>query len=540
MRCWIAVYLPLLPLQSLHPRWCEPLPLAIIDGGEVVALSRLAAAQGVRHGMRANGVQAIAPEVILQQRDLQREHDAMDAIALALLQYTPELARARCAATAHTHRADEDATLLMDVTASLSAFRGRRALCTRICDSVHALGFSLRLAMAPTAQGAWLLAHRRSSADVPLRRRVVTLASLQRELDRTPFQWLPAAHAHADWLDGIGCHNLGDLRRLPRAGLQRRTDAHLIEQLDRAYGEAPELFDWLQAPESFAAFIDLPYRIEQAALLLSGAQRLLLQMTGWLVARQQAVARLLFALEHERGRTRREPTMIEIALAEPAWQEAHMLRLVKERFGRLQLPAPVIALRLEARELSPWAPPNQQLFPEPGGTPEDYRRLVELLVSRLGSDAVQLASPRADHRPEVSNCWQGAAHAGSKAMRSGHATLQNRRKTESKNERHREHGTADNAQEDAPNEALYEAPFAARPFWLLEQPLPLTLHAHRPFYGSPLRLLSGPERIESGWWDGALALRDYFIAQGDEGACYWIYRERDAGSARWFLHGLFA
>ena len=63
MRCWIAVTLPLLPLQALHPRWCEPLPLAIIDGGEVVALSRLAAAQGVRHGMRANGVQAIAPDI---------------------------------------------------------------------------------------------------------------------------------------------------------------------------------------------------------------------------------------------------------------------------------------------------------------------------------------------------------------------------------------------------------------------------------------------------------------------------------------------
>jgi protein ImuB len=52
-------------------------------------------------------------------------------------------------------------------------------------------------------------------------------------------------------------------------------------------------------------------------------------------------------------------------------------------------------------------------------------------------------------------------------------------------------------------------------------------------------LLSGPERIEAGWWDGALALRDYFVAQGEEGACYWIYRERDASSARWFLHGLF-
>ena len=79
-----------------------------------------------------------------------------------------------------------------------------------------------------------------------------------------------------------------------------------------------------------------------------------------------------------------------------------------------------------------------------------------------------------------------------------------------------------------------------RSFWLLAQPLALVVRQHRPFYGSPLRLLSGPERIEAGWWDGALVLRDYFVAQGEEGACYWIYRERDASSARWFLHGLFA
>ncbi len=561
MRCWIAVYLPLLPLQSLRPRWCEPLPLAIMDGGQVLAMSRLAAAQGVRHGMRANGVQAIAPEVILQERDPQRERDALDAVALALLQYTPELAVANCSAdTARTARASrtsraplggsttnvtnatnaasaagDDATLLMDVTASLTAFRGRRALCRRVRDSVHALGFSLRLAMAPTAQGAWLLAHRRRADAHSLHRsRVAKLASLQRELDRTHFRWLPAAQPHADWLNGIGCQTLGDLRRLPRAGLQRRTDARLIEQLDRAYGEAPELYEWLQAPEQFAAFIELPYRVEQAALLLAGAQRLLLQMAGWLVARQQAVARLLFSLEHERGRTRRAPTMLEIALAEPAWQEAHLLRLVKERFARLPLPAPVMALRLEARDLSPWAPPNEQLFPEPGGTPEDYHRLLELLVSRLGAEAVQLAAPRADHRPEAANRWQVVERVDRVERASGRPHVHEKRHDKGYD---KANGKGyETAHDKAPDEAVA----AARPFWLLEQPLPLTLRAHRPFYGSPLRLLSGPERIESGWWDGALALRDYFIAQGDEGACYWIYRERDAGSARWFLHGLFA
>jgi exonuclease VII large subunit len=110
-------------------------------------------------------------------------------------------------------------------------------------------------------------------------------------------------------------------------------------------------------------------------------------MTGWLVARQQAVSRLVLWLDHERGRARREPTALEIVLAEPSWQEDHLTRLLKERLSRLTLTAPVIALRLEATQRAAWAPPNTELFTEPGGTPEDYHRLLELLAARLGPAA---------------------------------------------------------------------------------------------------------------------------------------------------------
>ncbi|MFD2271983.1 hypothetical protein ACFS07_14535 [Undibacterium arcticum] len=79
-----------------------------------------------------------------------------------------------------------------------------------------------------------------------------------------------------------------------------------------------------------------------------------------------------------------------------------------------------------------------------------------------------------------------------------------------------------------------------RPFWLLDKPIALLVRNHRPFYGSPLSMIGGPERIESGWWDGGLAMRDYFIAQGEDAACYWIYRERGRQEIQWFLHGLFA
>lgn len=463
----------------------------------MIALTRLASLQGVRTGMRQASAMAVAPEVLLMPRAPDREQAALDAVAMALLQYTPELALA------------DEATLLMDVSASLSAFGGRLRLCRRVKDSVHALGFSVRLGMAPTAQAAWLFAHHRGP-----RRRVVQAHKANQLLDSLPFSVLPAARSHAEWLGELGCRTLADLRRLPRSGLKRRTDARLIDMLDRAYGEAPELFEWIVAPATFRVSLELPYRIEQAAQLLSASQRLLLQMTGWLAARQQAVTALRLFIAHERGRTKHEPSVISLLLAEPVWEDIHLLRLLKEQLERLTLPAPAIALTLEATQLAERAPPSAQLFPEPGGTPEDYRCLLELLVARLGPDALQLPCEHEDHRPETANQWQRAFDVAVK--------------------RHKK------ASQDAENPVSAAVSFAERPFWLLEAPLALRLQGERPFYGSPLRLLRGPERIETGWWDSGLVMRDYFVAQGEEGACYWIYRERDAGSARWFLHGLFA
>jgi protein ImuB len=64
--------------------------------------------------------------------------------------------------------------------------------------------------------------------------------------------------------------------------------------------------------------------------------------------------------------------------------------------------------------------------------------------------------------------------------------------------------------------------------WLLQPP--------RRVAQAGLELLAGPERIESGWWDGDDAKRDYFIARSEESSLLWIYRDEEG----WYVHGLFA
>jgi protein ImuB len=273
------MHLPLLPLEVFRLRWSEALdltPNVVVEQGQVIALCELARQAGIRPGMRSGGVTALAPGARLHQRDSERERAALDGVALTLLQYTPEVALL------------DTASLVLDVSASLAAFGGRLALCRRVRSSVLQMGYSARLGMAPTAQAALLFAH---ATQIRLRRSV-RQPGMVRRLDALPALLLPATKAHVDWLDGIGCTTLGQLRRLPRAGLQRRCGAALIEQLDKAYGEAPELYDWVQTPQEFDSRLELPERVEQAEAVLFAARRLVLRCHascfGW---NMSAVAR---------------------------------------------------------------------------------------------------------------------------------------------------------------------------------------------------------------------------------------------------------
>ena len=489
MHLLLSVYFPLLPLQALRPSWSEAGPYVVIDKERVLVASPDALTLGVLPDMRSGGVAAVAPDAITLERDVQRERDMLDAAVLALYRFTPDIAL------------ESDFGMLLDVGPSLTLFHGPAALSRLVVDALDRLGLSARLGVAPTAAGAWLLARRAQSKKSRHRTRVLKASTLIRQLDHIPCAMLPAARPHSEWLSGVGACDLGALRRLPRVGLIRRTSTQLADALDRAYGDAPEMHRWLSVPDTFSASIETYERVEHAEALLDGASRLILQLIGWLAVRQLAVSTFTIHMLHERGRSAIAPTPLTIMLAEPAWEEAHLLRLLKERLSKVELTAFVIGLRLEANQLQPLAPPNLTLFPEPGGNQSDMLRLMELLTARLGPDRVLAPAFEDDHRPEICNRWTPAT-----LKLQAVATI-----------------------EELPD----------RPFWLFKKPVRLLFRNDRPFYGSPLTMIRGPERIEGGWWDDGTAARDYYVAQGSDSACFWVYQER-AGEMQWYLQGLFA
>ncbi|MGH8360543.1 MAG: DNA polymerase Y family protein, partial [Pseudomonas sp.] len=54
-----------------------------------------------------------------------------------------------------------------------------------------------------------------------------------------------------------------------------------------------------------------------------------------------------------------------------------------------------------------------------------------------------------------------------------------------------------------------------------------------------LHILMGPERIESGWWDGADVRREYYLVRTRAGQQGWAYRTVGESGTLW-LQGWFA
>jgi protein ImuB len=76
------------------------------------------------------------------------------------------------------------------------------------------------------------------------------------------------------------------------------------------------------------------------------------------------------------------------------------------------------------------------------------------------------------------------------------------------------------------------APTLLRPGWLLPQPTPLRDRVQR--------VLAGPERIESGWWDDGDIRRDYYLVETASGQRAWAFRVAGEQAGPFMLHGWFA
>ena len=532
---WIGVHLPELSLECFIATLAPVFdvddaggdvegdafgPVALIEQHRLVGVNAAARECGLQPGQKRATALGLAPAARLGEADPLRDAAALLAVAHAMMAFTPAVS----IAPGHV--------VLAEVQASLRYFGGPARLLERLRAALAPLGHALRIACAPTPQAAqWLAAWRddtRAAAPPPR-----TKAELRASLGGFPVALMAAAAAHLPTLRALGLATVADLWKQPRAGLTRRFGAELLADIDRALGDLGDPRPSLEPAPEFDSRLELFMRADDSAALLSGAAVLLNRLTAWAAARHGRIAGFQLRLHHETHRRMREDpsartTALDVGLGEPVADAAHLHALLRERLQRLPLAASVIELSLHCDALVPGAPPNTELFPSAAVEGEGWHRLLERFEARLGAHNLLRLEALADHRPELATSFipHGAATATTLGGTRG-APL-------------RLPATDDDG---PPPDEPADWPRQRRPVWLLREPQPLRDQSGTPLLaGRPLWLVAGPERIEAGWWDDALAERDYFIAQADDGALLWVYRQRclpKDGESAWVLQGRF-
>lgn len=366
--------------------------------------------------------------------------------------------------------------LIIEVEHSLGLFGPWPQFEARLRRELGELGFRHRIALAPNPVAARALANARDGL-------VVDDAGLAALLGQLPVARAGFGAAASAAFARMGVRTVRQLQALPRASINRRFAPEVLQHLDALLGERAFVLQPYQPPDVFELRIELGYEVESSQALLFPLRRLTSDLAAFLAGRDGSVQRFSLLLEHED----RPLTRIDIGLLSAERDAGLLFDIARSRLEQAKIPAPVRQFGLRADQLPVFVPEHRELFDIRPQQNVPWDQLRERLRARLGDQAVHGLRVHADHRPE--QAWRS--------------------------------GTADVAG---------EVPAMSRPGWLLREP--------QPWPGAAPELLSGPERIESGWWEADMR-RDYYRVGTRFGQQAWAWREV-GGEGGFMLHGWFA
>jgi len=475
---WLALHCLELPLE-VHTGVpaTAPAVVAAAGGGREVVVRANAAARsaGVEPGMALSAARVRAPALWALARDAASERARLEALAGACLAWSDSVAL------------EPPTDVLVEIGASLELFGGVAAIQEQVAQRLAASAHTAYQGVAPTPAAARLLA--RTGGGV-----VTQARALERALAPLPWRALEPEARTAEQLASWGISTLGACFALPRAGLARRLGPAFVDQLDRLRGRRGEPLARFEPPARFHGTRRLPAETSELDLPLQALEGLMAELEAWLRGRDAGIQRFEIDLYPARG----PRSSVCVGLAAPARQAGHLLEVARERLERAELPGSVEAVGLRSHRAVAYRPAGGDLWHDTDTEPPE--RLLERLRARLGGRAVRGVTLHADHRPERAWSW--------------HAP-----------------GAVPAHEPERP---------APRPVWLLAEPAMLPVDGHgRPQCDGGLELLDGPERIETGWWDGDDVERDYFVAANPAGTTLWVYRERRVPRL-WYVQGVFA
>ena len=474
---WACLHFPALALNLVEQGSPDVQPLVVEITRKhrrlVLYTNQPAHQQGIIPGMTIPTAQGLVRNLRCHPYDAHAEQTALQQLGHWAYEFTPHI------------RAHGQNNLLLEVSHSLKLFKGQDTLAQQLMQQLPS-GFSpFSLCFAPTDMAALLFAQAHESSNQAL------FFSLQ-DLHDQDVLWLDVPDAQKELLYSMGLKTVGQLLDLPRDALSKRFGEAFGHYLGQLNGERKTALPNWALPQQFQAQLDFVQELDNSQSLLFPIRHLLSRLEHYLYARQSAVRSFLFSLLLRN----RHIQHWSIELATPMHRVADILPLVQLKLEQLKLDAPVLNLQLDAKQFDPLQSRQKDLFRPHHPDHITRYQLVDRLKARLGDEQVHSLGMVSDHRPEYG--WHCATPGQGAAL---------------------------------------QHPSEQRPFWLLHQPQKLRCKKGLPVYATPLQLLKGPERIETGWWDHQPVNRDYYVAQQGNGQQLWVYRDRN--SQDWFLHGVF-
>ncbi len=479
---WLYLYLPCLSLEHqlrYHPEHHRPAVLTDAEGQRVLIASPAARAEGIVPGMGLSTANTLTADLLVLEEQPEQNQTALIALANQIHRQVAHLAL------------QPPHGLLLELGSMRRLIASMSQLQNQLTHQIRTLGFQVQAGRGPTPLMAELLAR---ASDQPAD---MTEDQARQRCNQLPVHNLGLPDSTRDALQRVGVHTASQLLALPTASLGKRFDQSLLYWRARLLGERNDPQTWYTPPDRFIRHIILNHEVSHAQGLIFPLNRVFEEFEQYGHHTQLGTDQVHIRLRHRE----RSPTTLDLQNSQPERRSDIWQRLLRLRLERITLFEPVVELLVQVERFQALTPDNVAL-----PALEQHRsgvaraQLIAQLQARLGHKALEHIRVREDHRPEHRNrlvTLSAETCQGSLSRR------------------------------PAPGSENLPPPHT--PGWLLAQP--------RPIRSIQLRLLYGPERIETGWWDLNGIKRDYYQARLSDDSLCWVFRRPDN---HWFIAGYFS
>jgi len=569
-------------------------------GQIVAVANQTARAAGVLPQMPLSQCGSLCPDALVREHDPQADLEALIQLAEAAQCFSPMVSLESIDADSWAGRSlHEPQAIYLDITGIPELFGGEREFAKHVQSWLWQRKLVAAIAIANQVGQAWGLAnyvHRHlmagrlhafelglssltqdSDANLssayqsiyihPSNQSFQDVESMQDDENQKVLMKLPIESLRLDLATCSKLHRLGirrvdQLMQLPRSGLPSRFGEHLLKRIDQFLGREPETLQTLHSrPElEIEDIFEFPLPDKEAVRnRIANQIRKLCQRLETLghgatrVVCRVALEKNAFDIDEaisadsnhakapRRDQQSQQPmlaSLLQIGLFQPSQDYEHLMWLLQT-----QIDSPAFRLggsywakgvRTQITLSAPMVWSQTSLFDSESNKYRDtIAKFIDNVSVRLGREKVVTPATKPNPLPEATFSWRPMT---------GWRKDGNKQEVKRKLRRppRRDYQSGDIVTSPTKHQVW------RRPSMLLRTPVKLKITEFGE-HGKPsivcyprsnVRVvnITGPERVESGWWSGESQRRDYYRLTLENGVWIWVYL--DLKDRVWFHHGI--